>query len=474
MIKQILSRASLILCNAIVGAEKLWCLKASLVFKITIIFILLPGIGALFNLNTYHFPVFIGGFILFCLYAIRSNSFSINIPKSLEIPVLIFYIILIIQILTDKGFGIVSAGGYVILMTVIIYGIIRKQMPDIETIVKWMGLLFQILIIGIGFELIIILMGKQSILTELFNSESIAYYKNYNPADLIHFMGLAKNSGGANSILLGSQIAGMLCLFSTLWFSLVLYFPNLSKNKKITKYWLFVSILFLLATINGTTALLSTLGFSVAYLLSKNKKQRVNAYFLILFVLIVFYILISQGFIFNRIFSKESVTFSQEALEIFNRSGLEERIKDIAVIDYYFFIFFRPIEIWLQSDLFSLIFGSGNNLFIDDENYIGGDFGFGSEVLLKTGLIWAFTFSWAVLSNCFSIYSLQYRPVKSSNEWSALAKIFAILNLLWFTSLIHYTPATQNAGGYSLFGLTFALAIYCKYRFTKILDNENI
>lgn len=474
MIKSILSRANLVLGNAVVRVNKIWCFKASLVFKMTLIFILFPGIGAFFNLNTYHLPIFIGGFILLTLCVIRSNSFSFKVPKLLELPAIVFFIILIIHIFLDKGFGILSAGGYVLVMAVIFFSILDKQSPSIETIVKWISLLFQILIVGIGIELIIILIGKQSALTELFYSETTIHYKNYNPADLIHFMGLAPNSGGANSLLLGSQIAGMLCLFSTLWFFFLSRLLNNSYEKKGVILWLFISIIFLFATMNGTTALLTLLGFSIPYYLSKNNRYKIISLILLLIFFIFLIFLISQGFIFSRIFSDEPVSFSREALDIFERTGLTPEIKDISVIDYYFFIFFRPIDLWLNSDFLSQIFGLGKEPFLNEDIYIGGDFGFGSEILLKTGLIWACMFSWAVLSICYSIYSLPHKLLKSSNAWLVLAKINALFSFLWLVSLIHYTPATQNAGGYSLFGLSLALVIYCKHCAIKILGNENV
>jgi hypothetical protein len=473
VIKTILSQANYILGNAFIDAKRIWCLKASFVFKLTLIFILLPGIGALINLNIYHLPIFIGGFALLSIYATNANSFSLHVPKNLEIPAFVLFVLLMAQILTDRGFGILSAGGYMILMAIILFGILSAQKPSIETIVRWISLIFQVLMVGIGIELIIILLGKQSSLTELFYSEVTTHYKNYNPADLIHFMGLAMDSGGPNSPLLGSQIGGMVCLFSTLWFFLIPQLQNdFQENKRVT-LWRFISIILLLATMNGTAALLTALGISIPYFLSKNKQQKVNALILILLFFVALFFLISQGYIFERIFSNEPASFSRETLDIFLRSGLEAETKDIAVIDFYFFIFFRPVEIWLNSDFLSQILGSGNELFLNEDIYIGGDFGFGSEILLKTGLIWACTFSWAVLSTCFSIYSLPNKLPKSSSAWLVLAKINALFSFLWLASLIHYTPAIQNAGGYSLFGLSLALVIYCKHCAIKLLENEN-
>jgi hypothetical protein len=452
------------LWNTIACVKKTLACKAGLVFKLVLISIFLPSIGALINFNIYHLPIFIGSFTILLMYAIHSNLRPLRILGILEISTFILFALLIIQILTNKGFGILSAGGYVVLMIIIFLGILNNQAPNAETIIRWISLLFQLLLIGIGIELIFILTGRQSVLTGLFYSEVTTHYKNYNPADFMRFIGLASDSGGPNSILLGSQIAGMVCLFSTLWFFFIRYLPNYCQNRKVIHFWLGVSIIFLLATMNGTAGLLTLLGFLIPYFLSKSKMQKINAFIFILLFLTTLVFLISQGYIFERIFSSEPASFSRETLDIFKRSGLEIETKDISVIDFYLFIFFRPVDIWLNSDIFSQIFGSGNELFLNEDLYIGGDFGFGSEVLLKSGLLWAFTFTWVVLSICFSALFLPYKCQMVGNVWVGLSKINALIGFLWFTSLIHYTPAIQNAGGYSLFALSLALVIYCKYR----------
>jgi len=444
--------------------HNIWNAPGNLVFKLVLFCLFLPCFGAFFNVNIYHVPIFIGVVAILLICTLKPNSRPILVPGNLQIALCVLMILLIIQILSGRGFGILSAGGYVILMSVILLGIMNYQAPNESTIIGWVSIIFQTLAIGVGIELIIILLGKQPVLTELFYSEVTTHYKNYNPADLIRFLGLAPDSGGPNSILLGSQVCGMLCLFSTLWFFYLYRLPTNSYNRKAAFYWLVASFILLLFTINGTVTLLAAFGFCLPYYFSKNKKQKLQALIFIFLLLITLFMMINQGIILNRVFSGELAIFSQETLSIFKKSGLEHDVKDISVFDFYILIFFRPVELWYHSDLFSQFFGAGNSLFLDENIYIGGDFGFGSEILLKTGLIWACAFTWIVLVTCLRSLSLPPKTFGAPPLWVGLARINALMGFLWLISLIHYTPSTQNAGGYSLFALNLALVIYCKNR----------
>ena len=453
--------------------HKTWDGKGGLAFKLTALFLILPALGSLINFNIYHLPIFIGGAAILLICCLKPDSRPILITGNLEAATCILFILIIIQVLTERGFSIISAGGYVVLMTVIFLSILKNQSPALETIIRWISLIFQFLMISLAIELVIIILGKQETLTQLFYADVTTHYKNYNPADFIHFLGLAPDSGGPNSILMGSQVGSMLSLFSALWFFYLGQQPFYLQNKTCSLRWLLFSALLLLLTMNGTTGFLTILGIAIPYFFSRNRRQKTKALIFISIALLILYFLISNGYLFERVFSNELATFPQETVNLFKKSDIEYETKDISVIDFYLFIFFRPVQLWLDSGTSDQFLGSGNNFFLNEDLYIGGDFGFGSEVLLKTGLIWGCTFLLLILSICWPVLTTSADSKRKDYCWIGLAKFSALVGFLWLASLIHYTPAIQNAGGYVLFSLSLALVIYCQFRASSLLRGKD-
>ena len=103
--------------------------------------------------------------------------------------------------------------------------------------------------------------------------------------------------------------------------------------------------------------------------------------------------------------------------------------------------------------------------FLDGNEYVSGDFGFATDVLLKTGLVWSVIFVVAVVLLCIPARRPHQRPTSELDDiWANLRAINAVIAIGMLLSTIHYNQALANPGGIPLFGLHLALAAYCDSR----------
>lgn len=174
--------------------NSIWSLQGGLAFKFILIIFATPIFGAIFKINPFHIPIF----ILFTYVCLKSASnATVKIPKGMQIYLLIFILLLTLQVITGRGFGILAAGGYVLVGTLLLFNILILNPPSTTTIIRWVSLLYQILLISIFLEYVLIFLGHQEILVEILNNPASSGYKNYNPSDLLHSIGLITNYGGA-------------------------------------------------------------------------------------------------------------------------------------------------------------------------------------------------------------------------------------------------------------------------------------
>lgn len=439
----------------------IWSLKDSLVFRIAFVACLAQATGALLNLNLIHYFSILLAAALFFSLAKKGIPLKLAFPKPLDIAFLALVLILIVQIMIGNGFGVLTGGGYVIIFTLIIYNLLVIGNPQAITIYSWITYLFQFLLLGIVAELIFIITGRQNLLTQLLKSSALESYKEYNPADFIHAIGLAPDAGGANSILLGSQIAGMLCLLAFIWFL------NADLNKGgLKKYihpifpWLLLAFTLLITTINGAVAFMACIGLCAYFIVIYRSTKKIAIVIALVILFAILYGLVSNGYVFARIFSGNVAEFSRDVIELFKAYQLQEITKDISVLDYYLFTFLRPVDLWSELNLINQIFGAGGPYFLDENIYISGDFGFGAEVLLKSGFAWCAIFSSFIIFSCINGMRVVKTMDNAFSPWANLRMINSLCVLLWFASLIHYPPAIQNTGAIYLFAMQLALIFY--------------
>jgi len=438
---------------------------SSLPFGLACISALIPIVSSLVGVNGYHLPVYLVLVVLFLIAMSNPNSFRFVFHRQLNWAIALMALLLILQVFTGRGFVILGAGGYVLILALIFYNLLLIGKASTVLVMRWLSFLFKFFIVGLIVEIGLISFGQQPLLVEIFTSSIVSNttgYKNYNPADVLRMAGLFQNEGGPNSILLGSQIAGMLSLFAVIWFAFV---KKSELAQRITGYpslWFVLSLAMLLATVNGMVFLVAILAI-IIYRLFIREKQRVAFLVSISLFLLVIYIFISQGYLFARIFSSEPA-FTTYQLQVYAPYGLDRELEGISTIDYYIFCFFNAVSLWLSAGWIDKLLGVGAPFFLTDQVYITGDFGFATDVLLKSGLAWAATFLATVLVICSSALKLMATGSKELQLWAGLGATNALISILWLFSTIHYNQAMQNPGGNALFALHLALVLYCRRR----------
>lgn len=399
-----------------------------------------------------------------CSIVVMKNSVIIFATSAM-------FVILMVQLATGRGFVTLAAGGYVIIFTLVFSAMLSSGKGCTQTmILRGIGLLYKFFLIGMVIEFCLVLMDLQSDLTALLSAENSPGYKNYNPQDVLRFFGLMENEGGLNSVLLGSQIAGMLSLFSAIWFGGIRIYRIQNLASAHSGFWLALSLLIYVITINGTNLLLLAIAGSI-YAFFINKRHRAGLLGLILVSLVAGYLAIVNEVIFTRITNQNIVALPPSSLEFYRQYGVLDEIQGLTTIEYYFYQFYSPIAHLLAEDWANKLLGVGAQFFLEDQYFVGRDFGFGVS-MLASGVLWISIFSVAVLWICIPVLRLAEAGQNDNQLWSILGASNALITLLWLASTAHYMPALANPGGLALFALHFSLTVYCRSRSVAVLSHR--
>jgi len=437
----------------------------NLPFFIVTLSSILPLIGASLNVNVYHIP-FLISVAAICLVIAKKQEFVFrkNILTTRIVPVL--FLIIVLQVATGRGFVTLAVGGYVIIFATIFYEFFSNGKLNAPVIlVRGISSIYKILLVGMLLELLVISMGFQHNLTSIFSATHSPGYKNYNSADVLRWFGVFKDIGGLNSILLGSQIAGMLSLFSTIWFFSVsrLKWEGIKQSR--VKKWMYLSIFLYIVTTNGMNLLLLFIALAV-YVWWVSKRKKLHLFLLVAgFVILGF--LIENGYLLSRVFNTNIVHLQAADIASAAKVGLLNEMAEMSTRGYYVLQFASPIIEWLKQDWVNKLIGVGKSFFLNEENDIAGDFGFGIG-MLSAGMLWAVIFSSAVIIKCTQAIKITGKRWNKGQEWSALAMINAMITFLWLASTIHYNQAFANVGGMVIFALHFAVMLFCSDRYLKL------
>ncbi|MCU0641466.1 MAG: hypothetical protein MUC35_05200 [Candidatus Margulisbacteria bacterium] len=377
--------------------------------------------------------------------------------------------LLLINIVTDRGFVILAAGGYILIFTFIFYDqLLTGVGASAQTIVSGISFLYKFYIMGMLVETVVIVLGKQPLLAELFNSVSSWKYKTYNPADVAHLIGLFSwEAGGLNSVLLGSQIAGMLSLFAFIWFIGTKYSGLGEIKVERSKLWSALSFAVLLIALNNTVFMMLVLAVIIYYLFIK-QKQKLMFLIVMGLLFVSLYFLAAQGVLFGRTFSADNLVSANDVRGFSNGKELVGATRT----ELSLYIYFQPVLIWLSQDWLSKMIGVGAQYFRTTALDIPTDFGFFVDVVLKAGLIWAIIFVVTLLVICVPSLKLPKSGSAAQQQWARLRSINALISLLWLFSTLHYNQAMQNPPAIMLFALHLALVLYCDRRYRSLACNH--
>jgi hypothetical protein len=418
--------------------------------------------------RTFHAPLILSAMFLI-IYLIK-NKKTILYKGNKQFYRILFlqFILLLFQVLTGRGFVLMGAGLNLFLLVFIFLQFFYIGKLETKTIFLGISLLYSFLLLFLFVEFIITILGGQTLLDQL-----LPIYKTYNPSELFQRFGI----GGLNSILGGSQIAGMISLFSFFWFFILYY--EYSHFKVIRKELLFLlillSVFLYLITMTGTTTLLAVMAFVLFvkyYLKSNTAKTLYLALFAIL--MSVSTLLFYNGLLFERFFTEKEFTLVPAAKAmlsdlvssgntIFNSMTLD-------VYSYYAFHLTNTFYLWLWQDWDNFLFGLGVK-HIELDIFTGSDNGFLFSVLLKCGLFGTILLLVGIWVACYKPLKIIVKTKNGLiNNWSRLSVIFSIYSVLFLSSTIHYYQALENPGVYPLFAISISLSIYCnqKWRQTSI------
>ena len=425
---------------------------------ITFIASLCPILGAIFNVWTYNIPALLIGLI--CLLGFRIIKYRSNYLTRYFVPT--FIIVFAIHMVRGNGFAILSNGAYVLIFALVFTACFEANKGiTIASLLRGITYLYKFYVLTLIAEFILVILGFQSNLTSLLQSTLTPGYKDYNGADVLHLFGFTDISG-LNGIVLGSQSATMLSLFSLIWFqSLSKY-----KNARHGALWIYLSIFLCIITINFTGSILAML-YYVLYEINIKTKVSLLKLISIVIVISTLAVLINYIGLFDRIFIDDNLVINHMgSIDAVKASGLDiQAISGMSTRQYYFYIQALPIFNWLDQGLMNQLFGVSRELILGETIYRTGDFGLG-EILFTSGFIWLIVFVIILFRICLPALKL-YKvgdDVDNGRLWPLFCANNALVSLLFLASLIHYPQATGNAGLLTLFSLHLALTIYSHSR----------
>ena len=402
-------------------------------FLIALSSLVLPYTAAALNSKfvTYIPEALLLGIYLVYMVARPENALSFSKRELLILIIAIIHTIASLGI----GMGIGSGGVLILILTTILY-VKLLEFGEVELrdvfYLRQVRFIYIIHAIFILFELIIVVSGNVDLFKNIAGAATeVTKYKDYNSATFLWFLGI-NDVYGMNSLLLGSQTASQLVLFSMLIFLPVLGEKYYGANKRFILFW-FVFSVFLFPFVATMTAVvvLLVLVFFLVYLVPNSLFRDKRLWILVPLAIITF---------FEPLFS-----------------FLAFRISDPEHINIYLEAFMAAPTFFSQLPFSDMLIGLGEK--VRDIPNIGADFGL-FMLLIQIGLVFFVAVSMCVLHIIFSVLikTKHISKLKKMDAWIYLGVVNALLALGWAISLVHYTPALE-LGGRQLFAFHLAICI---------------
>ena len=433
-------------------------------FLIVLISIFFPVFGGLLGINVVHAPtIVLVASIILLIYKQKKIVFYNNFESYLCFFIII---VLVMHLILGMGAAILSMGGYVVIYAFTFYLLLRnlKSITPYHFLSQ-VSIIFKIIIMSMFLEIVLILLGYQYNLELL-----ITGYKDYNGAEILRYFGFWSFYGGLNSMLIGSQIAGMISLFSTIWFINARFCHKEKYSNKTNLLWIILSLLLLIITINVTNSIL-LLSAIFIFIFSQLRKYRITLSFILISSATYFlYLSVKNGYLFHRVFNNRQVNLWQSA-DFYNYYGILHEVIHLTTIEYYVYVFTAPLRVLLSENLFNQLFGVGN-FYANTQVFIGGDFAYGSAILFS-GIIFVSLFTIYILLLLFKNINIKKYNSLEQRAWVFIGFSSALISFLFLLSTIHYGQAFTNSGVTVIFSFLIAIANYSRYRFNSLLISEN-
>ena len=376
-------------------------------------------------------------------YLITIGKINLSFSKRFYFVIFILSIYILVSLMSYQS--IASMGSIsIFVLSIIFYKILNYENLKIKILVRNISYLYIILIFLIVIEMVLRLNGFESTFKENLSAVNVKGYKDYNSAALLGKLGF--KTGGANSLLLGSQSASILVLSSVIWFSSVFIGDALetSRIKKAFFFWLSLVMYPFVAT--QTSNFIAICSFMSMIFFFCNSKLFLKRYQIFVIVLLVI--------CFDSI--KSIVMFRMKT-----NADISEYSEMITIL---------PLRMF-NLDFFQLVFGSGRYSMTGKGMQLSGDFGL-MHIAYEAGfllvLLSAFVLLYLTLKTLPIIRLIRH---KLEDPLVSLLSINILLMLGWFVSLSHYTTAIE-AGGRYIFSLHIALVLLVQNKIIKSLFLE--
>ncbi len=434
---------------------------SSFPFLIVFLCCLTPMAGAMLNVATLHVSA---GFVLsgWAISALISAK-PFTFPRY-QVALIIFMICLLyVQVAVGHGFVLLEGGFYLLVFAFLFYQMLQVgEGTSYVAVIRQISLIHKFFLICMVVEFVIILMGGQIFLYDLFNTTEALPYRLNAKADIPLRLGIFTTQGGLNSVLLGPQISGMLALHSLVWFAGIRRISGLHLIEKRPRFWAWLSFVMLLVCLGGTVAVLAMLAM-LMHAIFINRKALRPMLIAFAFLSVALYVLIANELLFDRIFFGGNVYLPQEQLEKVPEFRL---IQGAGSVEFYVFAFTIPFLVYSLIDWPDILIGIGAEAFSTKFVFVGSDLGFAADILIKNGVIWTIVFTATMIAICYpALMDLDRKSgAGEAIKWHTLASINAFLCVLWLASTAHYNQALKNSGGLVLFALHLAIVMYARKR----------
>ena len=304
-------------------------------YGVSIFAVCLPWIAAFFDkkLITY-LPLFFALFF-YLIYLLKNNFSQARISFKFLSILSVVLISASWQLINKIGIG---SGGTIIIIVLsyIFYQFFtyNDQSISVKNLFRQLVKIYLIQIIFIYFELFFRLAGGTGIIVSLVGSaENVMIYKMYNKAVFLRYLGFSDMTG-LGGMLLGSQSASQVALFSVILFAPFYNSNLLYKINRKSFIWFVISIVAFFFCITMTSSILMVIFTILLFFFIPNSKLKKIKYQTSIFIIVgVFLIPISQLIFFNINNQKDYLT--------------------------YFNSFYASIEFYLKLDLIEKFFRGG-------------------------------------------------------------------------------------------------------------------
>lgn len=411
----------------------------SIPFRIVLLASVLPWFAAAFNSKVLTYVPDMLAIIAYGFFIVISPERSLRFKKGFTIVLLLVLIHVAFGLASGRGIG---SGGLVALfvLTFIFSKLMDAglQKQSAAAIASHIGLIYMIHIVFILIELIVCMSGYTDILVAIAgHATDVAKYKDYNSAMLLHYIGFDDLSG-MNSLLLGSQSASQLVLFTFFVFAPLYKGYPLTRGGLPSRFWAIIALV-LFPFVASMTAVLIFVIFIIfmIYVLPNSTLNRSAMWTITPFIVTVFGGTLLTLLAFRIRQEGDWVTY----MDAFMASPLR----------------------FLELPLIDQIMGFGSNMAAS--NIGTGDFGIGMITFQAGFYLVGLAFACLIWIIYAVVRAIRRNRVSGSipSPWATLAGINVACAIGWAASLVHYTPAVE-LGGRHLFALHLAVCLVSLWR----------